>query len=133
MGAHAVLCDIEWRVGDRWEVFASAATETSVRVALPRELRDVAVAPQVVEDEARRPLAAALTPAGDAIDIAGPAGRSLLQAGVDSIWIEFVAPRRYRLLATQTPDARICAASPNRSESKATTINGGDRVRLRRS
>ena len=93
------IWDAEWEPGDRFEVRAGAATPTSVRVALPRELKDPSAFPKIIEDESGRPIEAALTVDGEAIDITGAARQRLVDAGVGSIWIEYVASNRYRLVA----------------------------------
>ena len=95
---------------------------------LPRELQEGSVAPQVVEDEAGRPIPAGLTPAGDGIDIAGPAGRSLLDAGLDSIWLEYVAPHHYRLLIARTMVRHVGRVSPDCPESKIGAVDGAASV-----
>ena len=124
MGVQSVVCDVQWRAGDRWEVFARAASDTSVEVLLPRELRDAAVAPERVVDGQGRPIAAVLAPGGGAVEISGPAGGPLLDAGTHSIWIEYVAPRHYRLLTEGTGDARVGRASHDCAEPKTAAANG---------
>lgn len=93
--ATGTFATADWEAHDRFEVWAETTSGGATRVTLPVELLDPAHSPRVLEDDAGR--AIPFTSSGEAIDIPGDAGQRLTTA-VEAIWLEYVSPRRYRLI-----------------------------------
>ncbi|HTW93629.1 MAG TPA: SNF2-related protein, partial [Tepidisphaeraceae bacterium] len=104
--------------GDRFEVRLAAHAADRMRIALPPSMREAPARPQSIQDPSGREVPFESLADG-LLKVDGDFAPRLLADDVEAIWLEYVAPHRYRL--------QITCKSP----SEAAAIDVDDRSLLR--
>lgn len=111
--AHAVVAGSatsNWERGDRFQIWVEDGGSGSVQATLPRELLELDSVPETIVDDRKRPIEFAWSADGESLVLPPRFGRGLIGAGVDAIWLEYLAPHQY-LLVVDTIDAAALADS----------------------
>ena len=97
-------------VGDRFEVQAHSLVAGSIRLALPPEMRGAATTVKLLEDDVGRSLPFVYLPGENLIELAGTPAQGTWGSEIETIWLEYLSPNRYRLII-DGPSARVVPAA----------------------
>jgi superfamily II DNA or RNA helicase len=104
---------VQWQGGDRFEVrVAEVITETGLReglLELPAELVEADFAPEMIEDDSGHPIRFRSAGDGASLRISGDIVGRMLDSSVESLWLQYISPHRYRLLVERQQAAPVGA------------------------
>lgn len=102
--------DANVETGDRFEVQAHSLVAGKIQLALPPEMLGAATAVKLLEDDVGRSLPFIHLPGENVIELAGIPAQGTSDAEIETIWLEYLAPNRYRLII-DGPSARVVPAT----------------------
>src|SRR5438105_8824035 len=95
--------DSNWETGDRFEVQAHSLGAGTIRLALPPEMLDPATTVKLLEDSAGLPLLFVHLADENLIELASTPAQGASGAEIETIWLEYLSPNRYRLIIDWVP------------------------------
>jgi len=98
---------VQWQAGDRFEVRAGEVVgedgDREARLELPAELAEADFAPETIVDEGGKPIRFRSACGGACLDVSDAAAGRLLDEAVESLWLQYLSPHRYRLIVERQP------------------------------
>jgi len=99
--------------GDRFEVRVAVHAAGGVGIIVPASMDDPHAKPKSIEDPFGRQLRAESSGDDGVLSIEGDFAHRLLADDVEAIWLEYLAPHRYRLQVTCKPLSGVAAIDMN--------------------
>jgi len=86
--------------GDSFEVHIASRRADAAQIVLPATMSDSQARPESIEDPTSRPIAMKLLEDGQVLEIRGDFAQRLAAEDVAAVWLEYLAPQRYRFRVT---------------------------------